>query len=116
MPGTQITHGLIIERPWIDYILEGRKTWENRSTRTSRRGRIALIRKGSGAIQGTVELTGVVGPLTPAQFKANWRRMVDKPMSDMRARELADKWPYAWELKDAEVLPRPVPVESRQVV
>jgi hypothetical protein len=106
---TPITHGLIIDTPWIDLILEGRKTWENRSTRTSRRGTIALIRKGSGAIYGTVVLSAVVGPLGPEQLKANRRRMgLRTPMSDMEASELADRWPYAWEMKDAEILPHPV--------
>lgn len=31
-----ITHGLIIDQPWIDYTLQDGKTWELRSTACSR--------------------------------------------------------------------------------
>ena len=48
--------GLIIKAPWIDYILEGKKTWEIRGSNTNIRGRIALIKSGSGKIFGTVDL------------------------------------------------------------
>ncbi|MBD8246954.1 ASCH domain-containing protein [Xanthomonas campestris] len=40
--------GLVIDEPWISLILSGQKTWEMRSRATSIRGRIALIKKGSG--------------------------------------------------------------------
>lgn len=48
--------GLIIKKPWIDYILDGRKTWEIRGSNTHIRGKIALIQSGSGLIVGTAEL------------------------------------------------------------
>ena len=31
----RISKGLIIADPWIDYILDGKKTWEMRSSETS---------------------------------------------------------------------------------
>ena len=48
--------GLVIRSPWIDHILAGKKTWEMRTRATSIRGRIALIKAGSGLIYGTAEL------------------------------------------------------------
>ncbi|WP_019240210.1 MULTISPECIES: ASCH domain-containing protein [Bacillus] len=48
--------GLIIKSPWIDYILEGKKTWEIRGSNTHIRGKIALIKSGSGMVLGTVDL------------------------------------------------------------
>jgi hypothetical protein len=39
--------GLIIDAPWIGYIISGTKTWEMRLRNTAVRGRIGLIRKGS---------------------------------------------------------------------
>ena len=48
--------GLIIKSPWIELILQGRKTWEIRGSNTSIRGRIALIKSGSGLVYGTVDL------------------------------------------------------------
>ncbi|MBP1309253.1 hypothetical protein JOD82_002273 [Paenibacillus sp. 1182] len=48
--------GLIIRRPWIDYIFDGFKTWEIRGSKTKIRGRIALIQSQSGLIMGTADL------------------------------------------------------------
>jgi hypothetical protein len=40
--------GLIVKSPWIELILEGKKTWEIRGSNTKIRGPIALIKSGSG--------------------------------------------------------------------
>ena len=56
--------GLIIRSPWTEEILSGRKIWEIRGSRTSARGRIALILAGSGTVIGFCDLIDVVGPLT----------------------------------------------------
>ena len=48
--------GLIIREPWIGMILAGRKTWEMRSRQTPYRGRIGLIRKGTGMVVGIAEI------------------------------------------------------------
>jgi hypothetical protein len=70
MPGKKVeqSRGLLIKSPWIDEIISGRKIWEIRGSNTSRRGRIALIRSGSGCIVGTCDLIDVVGPLTIQDF------------------------------------------------
>lgn len=48
--------GLIIKEPYIDQILEGKKKWEFRGSRTKIRGKIALIKSGSKRIFGEVDL------------------------------------------------------------
>ena len=48
--------GLIIKKPWIDYILDGKKTWEIRGNRTKIRGEIELIQSKSGLVVGCCEL------------------------------------------------------------
>lgn len=48
--------GLIVQTPWVDYLLDGTKTWEIRGSATRIRGRIALIRSGSGRVVGTIDL------------------------------------------------------------
>ncbi|KMN42483.1 hypothetical protein VK90_24055 [Bacillus sp. LK2] len=48
--------GLIIKSPYIEKILQGKKSWEIRGSNTKIRGEIALIRSGSGMVLGTVEL------------------------------------------------------------
>jgi hypothetical protein len=42
--------GLIIDEPWIGYIISGTKTWEMRSRNTAIRGSIGLIRKGAKTV------------------------------------------------------------------
>jgi hypothetical protein len=65
------TRGLIVRQPHIDRILDGKKTWEIRGSKTAVEGRIALIQGGSGLIVGECEIVRVVGPLTLAQLRAN---------------------------------------------
>lgn len=48
--------GLIIQAPWIDFIFEGKKTWEIRGSNTNIRGKIALIKSGTSMVLGTVDL------------------------------------------------------------
>ena len=47
---------LIIKKPWIDYILDGYKTWEIRGNKTNIRGEIELIQSGSGLVVGSCEI------------------------------------------------------------
>ena len=103
----QITRGLIIDSLPIDRILAGTKTWEMRSAATKVRGRIALIRKGSGSVVGTAEVVGCVGPLTRDEMISN----VDRHQGalDRIQRGEFDKWRFAWVLRDAVKLARSVP-------
>ena len=94
--------GLLIKRPWIDYILAGRKTWEIRGRRSNRRGRIALIRSSSGLIVGVCDLVDIKGPLSKQELLEN----IDKhliPASQIE-RGLRYKKPYAWVLENARAL------------
>lgn len=47
---------LIVKKPWIDYILDGIKTWEIRGSKTNIRGKIELIQSGSGLVVGCCEI------------------------------------------------------------
>lgn len=102
-----ITKGLIIDTPPIDRILNGIKTWEMRSTATKVRGRIALIRKGSGTVVGTAELVDCVGPLTTDQMLENQQHHQIDP-SRIRSGEVA-KWKHGWVLTNVRKLAAPVP-------
>lgn len=48
--------GLIIKEPWIDLILDKKKKWEIRGTATKIRGRILLIKSGTGCVWGEADL------------------------------------------------------------
>ena len=92
--------------PWVDLILDGRKTWEIRGTKTGVRGRIALIRKGSGKVVGTCDLVDVVGPLSRHELAA----AVGSHCIDLNKinRLISYSTPYAWVLRKPVKLPVPI--------
>lgn len=91
--------GLLVREPWITLLVEGRKTWELRGSRTTHRGRTGLIAAGAGVVVGEARLIDVVGPLGPEELEAaeSFHR-VGKSM-------YADRLPYAqtfaWVFEDA---------------
>lgn len=101
-----IKKGLIIDEPWIGFILSGEKTWEMRSTATSFRGWFGLIRKGSGAVVGVARLVDVGPPLSPEEMIRDFEKH-RIPESMIRSGAVA-KWNTPWILADVRRLPRPV--------
>jgi len=94
--------GLIIDSPHIDNILAGLKSWEMRSTSTTSRGLIALVRKGSGLVVGVADIVGVKGPLSRKDMMENLAaHMVSPARIEAGA---VDKWKYAWLLSGARRL------------
>ena len=100
------TKGLIIKSPYIDRILAGTKTWEMRSTSTSQRGPIALIKQGTGQIVGVANLVGIKGPLSE-QDKLN---NIDRHQISEERLQSGDteKWNIAWILESAQLLDTPI--------
>jgi hypothetical protein len=88
-------------------ILSGTKTWEMRSRSTSLRGRIALIRKRSGVVVGTVELVDCLAPLNVGTMAVTVDRHGIDPGWQPDA--LAAGWVIPWVLRDARALAAPVP-------
>ena len=87
---------LIIKQPWIDYILEGKKSWEIRGGRTYIRDKIELIQSGSGLVVGSCELIDCK-ELTLEDYKNN----VDKHnIHDIDL--LPYKRTYAWVITNAK--------------
>ena len=99
---------LLIRRPWIDMILDGKKTWEIRGSRPSVRGQIALVASGSGTVVGLCDLVDCVGPLTANQFRKNANK------AGMRPSEAELGWyrqTYAWVVDKARRVDQPVPYQ-----
>ena len=106
-----ITQALIIDEPWIGKLLAGEKTWEMRSSSTSKRGQVGLIAKGSGTVVGVAELVGSHGPLDREAMRSSY----DKhgiPV-DMIESGAVDKWCYAWQLENVRRLEGPVAYQHR---
>ncbi|CAM0006074.1 hypothetical protein VPHK459_0009 [Vibrio phage K459] len=106
--GEEITKGLIVSEPWIGKILSGVKTWEMRSTKTKTRGRIALIKKGTKTIVGTVELYDCL-PCDPEKLPMAISHCIPTAMSD-----LFYKWNVAWKLREVRVLQEPIPYDHKR--
>lgn len=103
--------GLLIRSEPLDAILRGEKTWEIRGRRTHIRGKIALIRTGSGLIVGTCEIIDCIGPLSLPMMLRN----VDRhgiPPAELR-HGLPYKNTYAWVLRSARKMKRPVPYQHK---
>jgi hypothetical protein len=101
-----VSKGLVIDQPWIDLILSGRKTWEMRATGASYRGWFGLIRKGSGMVWGVARIESVGVSLSPDEMVATHANH-HIPEAMIRSGEVA-KWTTPWKLADVTRLPHPV--------
>ncbi|EPJ56202.1 MAG: hypothetical protein OFPI_00930 [Osedax symbiont Rs2] len=102
---SEITHGLIVDTPWIDYLLAGKKQWEMRTTICKRRGPIALIKKGSKQVVGVAIVTGSVGPLSLEQLHSD----ISKHCVPSHIFEKSNyNWLHAWQLSAIQKLAVPV--------
>lgn len=87
---------LIIKKPWVDYILDGKKTWEIRGSKTNIRGQIELIQSGSGLVVGSCEIIDC-RELTIEDYKSN----IDKH-NIQEVTTLPYKKTYAWIISNAK--------------
>ena len=97
---------LLIRQQWLDKILDGKKTWEIRGSRTSFRETIGLIASRSGTVIGVSDLVDCIGPLTDEEYLRN-RRKIGKSRNDSTLSVYRQT--YAWVLKNPRKLRRPVP-------
>ena len=100
--------GLIVKEPWIDLILDGKKPWEIRGSRTSVRGRIALIKSGTGMIYGTVEL--LTSMHTSKGVLAENKEL--HCINDLSL--IKYKTPYAWVMRKPIRFDKPIPYKHPQ--
>ena len=100
-------HGLIVKLPWIGLILSGAKTWEIRGSNTRIRGKIALIKSGTGLIYGTVELIGS-RLLTLAEYQGGEAHHC---IPDARHKPAPYERTWAWELRNPIRYSAPIPYQ-----
>ena len=90
-----LNKALIIKQPWIDYILEGKKTWEIRGRKTNIRGQIELIQSGSGLVVGSCNIVDCK-EITLEEYSNNINK---HSITDTTI--LPYKRTYAWIISDA---------------
>ena len=95
---------MIVEEP-LSKILTGTKTWEIRGSRTLIREQVALIHSASGTVVGVCDLVDCVGPLSPEDL----RKHASKAGMTRRTADSSYKQTFAWVIKNARRLPKPVP-------
>jgi ASCH domain len=97
---------LLIRHPWIDLILDGKKSWEIRGSRTSVRETIALVPSRSGTVIGVCDLVDCIGPLTAEQYRKNAKKAGMRPSVTKLG---SYRKTYAWLLEKPRSLKWPVP-------
>lgn len=101
-----VTRALIIDEPWISYLLAGEKNWEMRSFKAKFRGWIGLIKKRSGTVVGVANLMEVKNALSSHEMIATFsNHRISESM--ITSGEVA-KWTIPWVLSDVSTLKRPV--------
>jgi hypothetical protein len=100
-----IDRALIIRDIWLDLILDGSKIWEMRSAKTKIRGKVGLIKAGSGLIVGEVEIVDSLDALPLDEYSQHiMKHKIPKGLPGVR-----EKWKYPWVLKNAIRYKNPIP-------
>jgi hypothetical protein len=100
-----IMKGLIIREPWIDMILDGKKTWEIRGSNTKIRGKIYLIKSGTGMVFGTVDVVDCI-PLCGGNDIDVILKNKDK--HHVRLGSIPYKKPHAWVMDNPVRYEKPI--------
>jgi gamma-glutamylcyclotransferase (GGCT)/AIG2-like uncharacterized protein YtfP len=97
--------GLIIKSPWIELILDGKKTWEIRGANTRIIGTVALIKSGSGKIFGEVTIVES-RELSLVDYQETKKfHHVDSE----KTLQLPYKKTYAWVMENPVIYKEPIP-------
>jgi len=101
-----VMRALLIRSPHIEKILEGKKIWEIRGSRTDVREQVGLVRSGSGTIIGVCDVVDCIPILTDEQSRRNARKAGSKP-SEVSLGYYKNT--FAWVLANPQYLKAPVP-------
>jgi hypothetical protein len=104
-----VTHGLVIDQPWVSLIADRKKTWEMRTRPTKLRGWIGLIEKGTGTVIGMACLKGSLPALSRQAHHLHFKKHRVPHGSD--GRKYHGKYLTPWVLSGSFRLPRPIPYQ-----
>ena len=115
---------LYIRSEWCREILYGRKRWELRSTRTSKRGPVCIAESGAKRLVGRAvirdcfavglrDASGQWQPAgsTPVDLERFWLRAENAPLHAVRDSAVVNNYKrlFAWVLEDVEPFDQPLP-------
>jgi hypothetical protein len=107
---------LLIREPYVSLILAHRKRWELRGMTTNIRGRIGLIRSGSGLVIGECKITDCLGPLdfetlrrTPNLSSEEHRELLLDGKAPYLLKDGRTSKTYAWVVDHPIVYSTPLP-------
>jgi hypothetical protein len=103
----RVTHGLVIDRPWVGLIADSKKTWEMRTRPTRIRGWIGLIEKGSGTVISVAYLKDSLPVLRRDKHHLHYRK--HRVPSERDRKTYDGKYLYPWVMAKAFRLPKAVP-------
>ncbi|WP_456369071.1 ASCH domain-containing protein [Thermococcus sp.] len=104
--------GLIVREPFASWIVEGKKIWEIRKSRTNIRGEVLIISNGRAI--GKAELVDVIGPFSPEELAQHEDKHRASPEF---LREYSKGKPlYAWVFQNGEKFEKPKAVKMARGV
>ena len=100
-------YGLIIREPYASMIVNGKKKWEIRTRKTSKRGEIYIIT--NGKIIGKAKIIDVKGPFTVNDLaKHENKHQVNREILEKYAKQ---RKLYAWVLSEPVKFDNPIKIE-----
>lgn len=98
---------LIVKPYWADRIFDYNKLWEIRGSNTTKRGKIAIAKSGTGCVFGTANIADSI-PLTKQLCETNEKNH----QVDISWEELIERYktPYAWIFEYGSVEKYQVPI------
>lgn len=94
---------LIVQGNWCDLILQGSKSWELRSSKTTYRGPFGLIKSCTGLIYGKADLVDSLDALSDDEFHL----FADKHKASS-IKDIGNKWRFPWVVSNPVTFGRPL--------
>jgi hypothetical protein len=100
----------MVRDPYATQLLNGEKTWEIRGRATQIRGRIVIIKSGTGCAFGVVDLARVIGPLNLGDL-CNSTHLPIAEREEFRRAGLPYPKTFAYEVMNARWFAAPIPYD-----
>lgn len=100
--------GLMVKDPYATQLLNGDKVWEIRGRVTQIRGRVVILKSGTGKAFGTINLVRVLGPLSLEDLTTA-PELTEDERAEFQRTGLPYKKTYAYVCSDPKWFDTPIP-------